>query len=211
MKNTPFRTTNRRSIGTITFVFAVSLGLFGQSRVVAAANVPPVVKDLSSSLFDVTRISAATDHDLASSHMEGGTIQRLEFWRRDSARKAQIAASLRRNLQLAVPNLVRDVQSSNGTISTTFKLYNDLNVVCESLESLVSTGGHPNTAKYPALSGDLSEMNRIREELSARIQQTAAILEGKNPELALSGRPKKIIIDDDMPQKPSARKHTSPQ
>lgn len=201
----------RQSAATFIMVLAMSLSLAGQSRLIALANpsAAPVAVDLNSSLFDMTRVAAATDRDLASSNLEGGTIQRLEFWRRQRAHKAQTAASVRRNLQLAVPNLVRDVQSSHGSISSTFKLYNDLNLVCESLESLVSSGGQASKSKYPALSTDLSDMNRIREQLSSHIQYTAAVLEGNHPELALSGHPKKIIIDDDVPVR--RKKHTSPQ
>lgn len=201
-----------RSAATAVFVLALSLSLAGQSRLVALTNpaAVPVAVDLNSSLFDATRVAAATDRDLANSNLEGGTVQRLEFWRRQRAHKAQTAASVRRNLELAVPNLVRDVENSHGSISSTFKLYNDLNLVCESLESLVSSGGQAGKSKYPALSTDLSEMNRLREQLSSHIQYTAAVLERNHPELALSGHPKKIIIDDD--DVPVRRKrHTSPQ
>jgi hypothetical protein len=201
----------KQSILTVVFVFALSLTTFGQSKLVAAHNpAAAAVRDLNSSLFDLTRVAAVTERDLSA--VGGGKVRWLTFWRRDSAHKAQIATALRRNLQLAMPGLVHDAQASNGSLSATFKLYNDLNVVCESLDSLVSSGGRPNKAKYADLSGDLSEMTRIREELAAHIQQTAALLEGRNPELAsVSGRPKKIIIDDDIPDKPNPRKHKSPR
>jgi len=59
-----------------------------------------------------------------------------------------------------------------------------------------------------ALSNDLSDMNRLREELSSYIQQTAASMESKNAQLVSSaGRsPKRVIVDDNIPEKPSPRK-----
>ena len=57
-------------------------------------------------------------------------------------------------------------------------------------------------------------MNRLREELSSYIQQTAASMESKNAQLVSSaGRsPKKVIVDDNIPEKPSPRKrHPSNQ
>src|SRR5262249_24308879 len=129
------------------------------------------------------------------------------FWRGDKAHKDQMTAALRRNLQFAVPNLIRDAQVSGGSISTTFKLYKDLTVVCESLDSLLPPGSREGKTELTALSNDLSDMNRLREELSSYIQQTAASMESKNPQLVSSGRsPKRIVVDDNIPEKPSPRK-----
>jgi hypothetical protein len=200
-----------QSILTMAFIFVLSLNLCAQSKLVAASNSAPSMGDSSSALFEVTRLAAATDRDLASADIGGGTMRWVTFWRRDSAHKAQIAAALRRNLQLAVPPLVQDAQTSHGGISATFKLYNDLTVICESLDSLIEPSVHASKAKYEVLSNDLSEMNRVRQELSVHIQQVATLLEGKNPGLVSSGRhPKKIISDDDIPEKPSPRRQTSP-
>ena len=125
-----------------------------------------------------------------------------------------MTAALRRNLQFAVPDLIRDAQASGGNISTTFKLYKDLTVVCESLDSLLPPSAHEGKTELTALSNDLSDMNRLREELSSYIQQTAASIESKNPQLvSSSGRsPKRVVVDDNIPEKPSPRKrHPSSQ
>ena len=46
-------------------------------------------------------------------------------------------------------------------------------------------------------------MNRLREELSSYIQQTAASMESKNAQLVSSagGSPKRVIVDDNIPEK----------
>jgi len=191
------------------FVLFLCLSSFAQSRPVAARNsAVPVAGSLNSSLADLMRVAPATNQDLANLHQEGGKLHWVTFWRRDSAHRSQVVAALRRNLQSAVPNLIHDVQVSRGSISTTFKLYKDLSVVCESLDSLLSPAANGGKTEITALTNDLSDLNRIREELSAYIQQTSASIESKHPELVSSagGFPKKIIIDDNIPDKPSARK-----
>jgi hypothetical protein len=194
------RGAQRRSIATIAFACLFTLSLHGQS-----GSLPPA-RDLNATLAELTRIAGATDQDLEGLHL-GGKTRWLTFWRRDSAHKEQIAAALRRNLQSAVPTLVRDTQASGGSISATFKLYNDLSVVCESMRSLVQQSAGGGKGEEVSLSNDLSDLNRVREELSGHIQQTAARLESMHPELvSAAGKPKKIIIDDDVPQKPRARK-----
>ena len=190
------------------FVLVFTAGLWPQSRLVPASE-PGPARDLNSSLAELSRVAPATDQDLASLH-EGGKLHWVAFWRRDSAHKAQEATSLRRNLRFAVPNLIHDAQTSGGSISTTFKLYNDLSVVCESLDSLLPPGSHGSKPELTALTRDLSDLNRIREELSSHIQRTAAALEEKHPELLSAGHfPKRVIVDDNVPDKPSARKRRS--
>lgn len=193
------------------FVFVFSAGLLSQSRLVSMNNpAPPPARDLNSSLAELTRVAPAADQDLAGLH-EGGKLHWVAFWRRDSAHKAQVATALRRNLRFAVPNLIHDAQTSGGSISTTFKLYNDLSVVCESMDTLLPPGSHGDKGEIAALTNDLSDMNRIREEISSYIQRTATTLEGKHPELVSSaGRfPKRIIIDDTVPERPRKRRPTN--
>jgi hypothetical protein len=189
-----------RTVFTSILVLVFSLALSAQTNPLMPVPTP----DLNKSLADLMHVAPLTSQDLSSVH--GGKLHWVTFWHRDSAHAGQVAASVRRNLQFAVPNLVHDTQMSGGSISTTFKLYKDLNLVCESLDSLVSGNSHGKNGST-ALSNDLAEMNRIKEDLSAYIQQTAASLESKHPELlSASAYPKKIIIDDNVPEKPRSKK-----
>jgi hypothetical protein len=156
------------------------------------------------------RVAPATNQDLAYLQQQGGRLHRVTFWRGDKAHNAQMAEALRRNLQFAVPNLIHDTQASGGSISTTFKLYKDLTVVCESMDSLLPPGSRESKTELTALSNDLSDMNRLKEELSSYIQQTAASIESKNPQLLSSANrtPKRVIVDDNIPEKPSPKKRS---
>ena len=203
-------TTTRRAywgVLVMVFVLVFSIGLFAQSRPAAVSTSPsPVARDLNTTLAELMRASPATSQDLTDLQ-QGGKLHRITFWRGDNVQKAKMTAALRRNLQFAVPDLIHDAQASGGSISTTFKLYKDLTVVCESLDSLLPTGSREGK-ELTALSNDISDMNRLREELSSYIQQTAASMESKNAQLVSSaGRsPKKVIVDDTIPVKPSPTK-----
>ena len=195
-----------RAVFAMVFVLVFSTRLFAQSRPVAAST--SVARDLNSILVELMRVAPATNQDLVDLQPQGGRLHRVAFWQRDNAHKAQMTAALRRNLQFAVPNLIHDAQASGGSISTTFELYKDLTLVCESLDSLLPPGSRKGNHELRALSNDISDMNRLKEELSSYIHQTAASLDNKNPQLLSSaGTPvKRIIVDDTVPEKPSPRK-----
>lgn len=189
---------------TIGFVLAFSFGLFAQTRPAAVA---PGARDLSLTLGDLLRVAPATiqDLDIAGQH---GKLHWVAFWRGDKA-NAQTMEALRRNLEVVVPNLVQDARASGGSISTTFKLYNDLNAVCHSMESLFPRGSE-GKSELAALSTDLADMNRLKEELSSYIERTAASYESRNPQLYTSTAPRggvpKRIVDDTVPDGPSPKK-----
>jgi hypothetical protein len=193
---------------TTVFVIVFSIGLFAQSRLAAASiSACSVARDLNSTLAELMRTAPATNQDLADLQ-KGGRLHWVTFWRGEKAHKAQMTAALSRNLQFAVPNLIHDAQASGGSISTTFKLYEDLTVVCESLDALLPPGSREGKNELTALNNDFSDMNRLREELSSYIQQTAASIESNNPQLMSSAgqSPKRIVVDDTVPEKPSPRK-----
>jgi len=191
------------------FVLVFSIDSLAQSRSTAVSpSSSPGARDLNAILAELMRASPATSQDLTDLQQPSGKLHRVTFWRGDNVQKARMRAALRRNLQFAVPDLIHDAQASGGTISTTFKLYKDLTVVCESLDSLLPTGSRQGKTELAALSNDISDMNRLTEELSVYIQQTAASIESNNPQLVSSaGRsPKRVIVDDNIPEKPSPTK-----
>ena len=191
------------------FVLVFSIDSLAQSRSTAVSpSSSPGARDLNAILAELMRASPATSQDLTDLQQPSGKLHRVTFWRGDNVQKARMRAALRRNLQFAVPDLIHDAQASGGTISTTFKLYKDLTVVCESLDSLLPTGSRQGKTELAALSNDISDMNRLTEELSVYIQQTAASIESNNPQLVSSaGRsPKRVIVDDNIPEKPSPKK-----
>jgi hypothetical protein len=201
----------------------------------AQAVMPADHTDLNSALIDLDRISQAAQSDIANLQVEKWKSGWKSGFLKDSSRTQQAqqaAGSLQRNLANALPGLIHDVQSSRGSISATFKLYDDVSLVCEALDSLISASeasGHKNDAA--PLVDDYSALTRVRRSISNYIQQAASSWEirGKAPYAAFSApaaQPaprtnsssptvvtdqgvKKIIIDDTIPEKkpaPAAKK-----
>jgi len=125
--------------------------------------------------------------------------------------------------------LINDVRNSRGSISATFKLYDDVSLVCEAVDSLISASEAAGKKSDAApLVDDFSALARIRRSLSTYIQQASSAWETKGkapyaaiasptmqgaPQVSPSSTPqvitdnqgvKKIIIDDTVPEKKSA-------
>jgi len=222
------------AIVLISFSFVCTSELAAQSRgqrtqVVAGAG----RTDLNTALIDLERISQATQNDIANLQVEKWKAGWKSGFLKDGSRKdqaQQAAGSLQRNLANALPGLIRDVQTSRGGLTATFKLYDDVSLVVEAVDSLISASeasGHKSDAA--PLVDDFSALTRVRRSLSAYIQQAAFALEtkGKAPYAALStpsvqpapqraaaASPapqivtdqgvKKIIVDDTIPEKKPA-------
>jgi len=217
------------SFGSVYHLAAQSRG--GQRTQVVMAGTGRT--DLNTTLIDLERIAQATQNDIANMQVEKWKAGWKSGFLKDGAHKdqaQQAAGSLQRNLANALPGLIRDVQSSRGSISTSFKLYDDVSLVCEAVDSLISASeasGHKSDAA--PLVDDYSALTRVRRSLSAYIQQAASAWETKGkapvaalstpsvqpaPQRAASASPapqvvndqgvKKIIVDDTIPEKKPA-------
>ena len=151
--------------------------------------------DLNSALFSLDRISQATQSDIANMHVESwksgwksGFLKSGEH----QAEAQQAATSLQRNLRYALPELMHNVQSSRGSMSTTFKLYDDVSLVCEAVDSLINASEAAGKKSEAAqLTDDYTALTKVRRSLSAYIQQASAQWEnhGKAPYAVLTEPP----------------------
>jgi hypothetical protein len=170
-------------------MFALGYNLSAQAR-----NADTSRMDLNSSLINLDRVSQATQNDIANMHVESWKSWKPGFIKGNShqAEAQQAATSLQRNLRYALPELVHNVQSSRGSMSTTFKLYDDVSLVCEAVDSLINASeaaGKKNEAA--PLADDYTALAKVRRSLSAYIQEASAQWEthGKAPYAALSAPP----------------------
>ena len=228
------------AIMAISLSFAFTSSLPAQSRNTQRTQVVMANSgrlDLNATLIDLDRISQATQIDIASLNVDKWKSGWKTGFTKDGShtqQAQQIAGSLRRNLANALPDLIRDVQNSRGNISTTFKLYDDVSLVCEALDSLINASeasGHKGDAA--SLNNDYSALTRVRRSLSNYIQQSSAAWEtrGKapsasfsqpssqsSPQMASSSSQivmdqgvKKIIVDDTVPEKKPAQSAPAPK
>jgi hypothetical protein len=166
----------------------------------------PAWTDVNGSLERLEQVRAAADADIAGLEIDKWKSGWRTAWLKNSSHKQQaegLAASLQHNLTDAMPGLIHDAQNSHGGIGATFKLYNNVNVVYESLESLIEiTNSYGRKGESAQIAADYAALGRLRQELSGYIQQTAASIEPRSTTL-----PKKIVIDDNVPDK--GRKKTA--
>ncbi len=181
-----------------------------------SAAATPDRPSLDATIFDLQRITVATDSDLADLDIGKWRSGWRAAWLTDSTHKQQaqeVSASLQRNLHDAMPGLITEVQNSRGSVSSAFKLYNDLSVVVESLDSLIaSTRAYGRKGEAGPLANDYAALSRIRQDMSSYIQTTAANLEPKSraPGATASGSlPKKVVIDDNAPSPKPKKKNTA--
>lgn len=209
--------------------FALSLPLASQSRGRTQMAAAPARTDLTSMLLDLDRTTGATLTDISHLHIDrwkGGwkTGFTTSSSHKDHAEEA--AVSLQRNLKGPLPEMIRDALGSHGNLAPTFKVYEDLSLVCETLDTLLLGAEQFGNRKdeYDPLAMDFNNLARLRRGLGAYIMQRAAAADsggfsagGGTPaslntfvEPAAGDMPRKIIIDnDDAPvpgKKPAVKK-----
>jgi len=190
-------------------VFSVALGLAAQSN----GGPPPgsasaAGPNLNTILSDLQRTTQTVNGDLAK--------LRIERWKADGAEKQQmqqVAESLQKNITMAVPGLINDLQAAPGSVSKAFKLYHDMNVVYEFMNSLAeAAGAYGRREEYEPLANDASALDKARQNLSGYIEQTANNMEiqarkpAPPPPAQSAQTPKKVVIDDDTPAPKKTRK-----
>ena len=186
-----------------------SLGLAGMAQPRHhARNARP---DLMSALLQLDRATAATNSDI--SHLQigkwkGGWKTGFTTSNSHKNKAGQAAQSLQRNLTGALPQLIRDAINTHGALAPTFKVYEDVSLVVQTLDSLLDIAQEYGTKReYEPLIGDYNNLARTRRTLSAYIQQRAAAVDsgdisaynsGFSPMSSSGGQnlPRRIIVDD---------------
>jgi hypothetical protein len=169
---------------------------------------------IDATIFDLQRVTVATDSDIADLDIARWKSGWRTAWLKSRSHKQeaeQVAASLQRNLRDAIPDLISQVQDSRGSVSTAFQLYNDLNVVVESLDSLIaSIRACGRAGDSGALAKDYAALSRVRKEISSYIEVAAGSLEPRTKAPgtgAPATLPKKAGSDDNgRPFKPAKKK-----
>lgn len=199
----------------IALVLCASLMAVAQPQAPASKAAQPPSPSLDAVVAEIQQATQNTNLDLGRLH--------IDRWKADASDKAQfqqMADSLRKNLTSAVPDLITDVRSTGGNVSSTFKLYHNLNVVYEYLDSLTSAAssmGRPD--EYQPLNKDAAALDDARKHLSGYIEQAASNLEDKlkaatapPPAPTPAATPKRIVVDETPTPKPGTqkKKKTSP-
>jgi hypothetical protein len=196
-------------------VLTLSLPLAAQQR--GRTQVASVRTDLTSMLLELDRTTAATLTDISHMHIErwkGGWKSGFTTSSSHKNHAEEAAGSLQRNLKGPLPEMIRDALNARGSLAPTFKVYEDLNLVCETLDTLLMATEEYGNRKdeYEPLAIDFNQLTRLRRGLSSYIMQRAAASDNGgfsasssasfnaySSDAAPNDMPRKIIIDNDDP------------
>jgi len=117
------------------------------------------------------------------------------------------AEAIQRNLTIAMPTIVSQVQTSPNDFAANFKLYRTLGVLYDVLTSLAeSAGAFGSKSEFEPLASDLNRIDQVRRALGDRLESMAGAKDAEIARLqnqanaaraAASAPPKKVIVDDD--------------
>jgi hypothetical protein len=116
------------------------------------------------------------------------------------------AEAIQRNLTVALPAIVSQVQASPNDFAANFKLYRNLGVLYDVMASLAeSAGAFGSKNEFEPLVNDLNRIDQTRRLLGERLEALASAKDAEIAQLqhqvraarsAASTKPKKIIVDD---------------
>jgi hypothetical protein len=179
----------------------------------ASSAVPATAPDtLSPVLAQVQAVARTTTADVS--------LLNIRKWKvsNDVKNDAQTKAeAIQRNLSIALPAIMTQVQNSPNDFAANFKLYRNLGALYDVMSSLAeSVGAFGSKSEFDPLATDLNRIDQARHSLGDRLEILAsakdaeiARLQGQlnSARVAATAQPKKIIVDeDDSGQKKAAKK-----
>src|SRR5713226_5332289 len=167
---------------------------------------------LNTLLSQLEEASQAAQSDLAK--------MRIEKWKTDSGSKRQAegnAESIQRNLQTALPEIIAELRASPENLTSTFKLYRNLDALYDVFESVAeSAGAFGSKVEFQSLENDVSAFEKARRAVAERMEALAGAKEVEVTRLRAalqnaqantpSQPPKKIVVDDTAPAKKPLKK-----
>ncbi len=207
-----------RSLSLLPLCLAVSAQVISSNQPAPQGPVSYAsANQLNTLLSQLEEASQAAQSDLAK--------MRVEKWKTDSGSKRQAegnAESIQRNLRSALPEIIADLKASPESLTSTFKLYRNLDALYDVFESVAeSAGAFGSRDDFQSLQNDVSAFERLRRSVADRMETLAGAKEVEVTRLraALQSAqantptqpPKKIVVDDDAPVKKPVKKKSAPK
>lgn len=145
-----------------------------------AASATPAHVELHRMLADADNTVSSTNTDLANLHVEKWASGWKTVWMKKSSHKQQAGqtADSVRQLASGLTPVIADVRATQGSVSSSFKLYNSLTLVCENMDALVeATHSYGKKEDFTKISADYSNLLRLRNDLAVYVEQRAAVMD----------------------------------
>jgi hypothetical protein len=163
-------------------------------------------------LSQLEEASQAAQLDLAK--------MRVERWKTDAGSKRQAegnSESIQRNLKTALPEIIAELKASPESLTSTFKLYRNLDSLYDVFESVAeAAGAFGSKDEFQSLENDVSAFEKARRSVADRMETLAGAKEVEVTRLRAalqnaqantpSQPPKKIVVDDAAPVKKTVKK-----
>ena len=150
---------------------------------------------------------------------------RIEKWKAGGMAKSTAQAnadSVQRNLTSALPGLIGAVRSAPADLNAQFKLYRNLNALCDVVGSVTEeTRSFGPKADYEALAQQLQVLGSVRRNLGESLEQLTAatqqelnqariVIKTQQEQLAAAKAPPKeiVVAQTEEPKKPAPKKKT---
>jgi hypothetical protein len=206
-----------RCLSVLPLCLAVSAQVISSNQPVPQGPVSySSVNQLNGLLSQLEQASQAAQVDLAK--------LRIDRWKIDSGSKRQTQGnvdSVQRNLQAALPEMIAELKASPESLTSTFKLYRNLDALYNVFGSVTeSTGAFGSKDEFQSLENDLSAFEKARVAFAERMESLSGAKEAEVTRLraalqnaqTVAAPPKKIVVDDDAPpKKPPAKKKPAPK
>jgi hypothetical protein len=202
-----------RNLSLLPLCLAVSAQVISSNQPAAQGPVSySSANQLNGLLSQLEAASQTAQLDLAK--------MRVERWKTDSGSKRQAQGnveSIQRNLQTALPEIIAELKASPENLSSTFKLYRNLDALYDVFESVAeAAGAFGSKDEFQALENDVSAFEKARRSVADRMETLAGAKESEVTRLraALQNAqantpaqaPKKIVVDDTTPAKKPVKK-----
>jgi hypothetical protein len=168
---------------------------------------------------DVGILLTRIEQETQGLNMDLGNLH-VEKWKADSQTKQQAtenAASIRRNISAALPELLSAVRTSPQSLGANFKLYRNLNALYDVVSNLAeSAGAFGKRDEYATIAPHVAALDDVRHSYADLLQQMsanaddriAAAQRAQSAAAAAQTPPKKIIVDDTEPPPTAKKKKT---
>ena len=151
---------------------------------------------------------------------------RIDKWKANGQVKQQSeanAASIRRNLTAAIPDLIVRIQGEPSSLMANFRLYRNLNALYDSFSALAESASAFGTdEQYTTLSSDVTQLDKLRHDFAqrvdtlagasdaemARLRAAAAVARSTSSKPATIKPGSKIVVDDTHPAPRKKPKHS---
>jgi hypothetical protein len=206
-----------RSLSLIPLSLAV---VTAQTPAPQTATPPPVsytsASQLNQLLSQLEQTAQTTQVDLAK--------LRIEKWKTDANQKQQMLAdvgSIERNLRGALPEIIGQLRAAPENLTSTFKLYRNLDALYDVLGTVVeSAGAFGPKDDFQMLENDLNALERSRRTLADRMETLSGAKEVEITRLRSQLQsteaaakppqpPKKVVVDDNEPAKKPVKKKSA--